>query len=490
MASFASEVAKLADRGDQVAAAILERAGRLLAAALDAALGDDLPERAGFVGGLSSLGEALTGPFKTELARLRPNARLEAKPRPPLEGALLLARRLAGPDPVREHAPLLLVHRRRRSMLASVSAQELSPASQLAVALRLAASARPHPAFSGARLSVAWDGKVEVDLAVGVEQRFADASGSSTPPGARRSVTTATAFDLASLTKVYVALSLGELVERAGESIDAPIGRFLPVAEAASHVTIAQLLGHTSGLPAAWHGWQTESGADGYWAQIFALEPVAEPGSAFGYSCVNYLLAGALAERLAAAPLDHVVSEVLLTPMGLTRTAFKPPPDWPVAATEDRDQPAWAPRGMIRGEVHDEAAWSLGGVAGNAGLFATGADVLAVAEMIRSGGVHGTTRILDARVVERACGDQLPPAVKKGAGFGHGLGLRVADRTWMGPLAETGAVGHTGFTGTAMLIDNSRGLTCVLLTNGVHPNRMWSDRNEIRLAVADVLSRW
>ncbi|MDR2253053.1 MAG: serine hydrolase [Bifidobacteriaceae bacterium] len=490
MASFATEVGKLADSGDPVSAQLLERAGRLLAAALDAALGEDLPEDASFTGGLFNLGERLTRPFKEEFTRRRPAARLGAKPGSPLDGAMSLAARLAGPDPIHNHPPLLLTQRRRRRVLAGVASQQPSLAEQLANRLRLAASARPHPAFSAARLLAAWDGKIEVNLAVGVEQRFASAAGASLAPGYRRSVTTNTVFDLASITKVYVALALAELVHQSGESIDAPVGRFLDVAEPTGRVTLAQLLNHTSGLPATWSGWQAESGREQYWEDLLALVPESRPGARFAYSCPGYILAGAVAEKIAGVGLDRVVSQVLLEPMGLRRTAFNPPTDWPTAATEDSPDPSWAPRGMIRGQVHDEAAWALGGVAGNAGLFATGQDVLALAELIRADGVWGTERVISRRVVEMARTDRLTGPLRAAAGFGQGLGLRIADPTWMGPLAGDQAAGHTGFTGTAMMIDQVKGLTWVLLTNAVHPRRQWAKPNDLRLAVAHVLSQW
>jgi CubicO group peptidase (beta-lactamase class C family) len=79
--------------------------------------------------------------------------------------------------------------------------------------------------------------------------------------------------------------------------------------------------------------------------------------------------------------------------------------------------------------------------------------------------------------------DQLPPATDPG--FRHGLGVRIGDPHWMGTLATAGAYGHTGFTGTSLLVDPSRDLVVVLLTNRVHPSREWSDIAEIRRAVAE-----
>jgi CubicO group peptidase (beta-lactamase class C family) len=117
-------------------------------------------------------------------------------------------------------------------------------------------------------------------------------------------------------------------------------------------------------------------------------------------------------------------------------------------------------------------------------LFGTAADVGRFGEMLRQGGVVDGVRVLRQDTVAEMTRDHLPPAIDPG--FRHGLGVRIADRNWMGTVATAGAFGHTGFTGTSLLVDPSRELVVVLLTNRVHPSREWSDITELRRAVAEL----
>jgi DNA-binding MurR/RpiR family transcriptional regulator len=154
-----------------------------------------------------------------------------------------------------------------------------------------------------------------------------------------------------------------------------------------------------------------------------------------------------------------------------------------VAATEDE---AYCGRGMVRGTVHDENAWSLGGAVGHAGMFATAADVARLGEMIRRGGELDGTRVLRESTVAMMCTDQLPDHVDPG--FRQGLAVRIGDPSFMGSLSGTRTVGHTGFTGTSLVVDPVRGVTLVLLTNRVHPSRTWSDVGHVRRTLADLVA--
>jgi CubicO group peptidase (beta-lactamase class C family) len=124
--------------------------------------------------------------------------------------------------------------------------------------------------------------------------------------------------------------------------------------------------------------------------------------------------------------------------------------------------------------VHDETAYALGGVAGHAGLFATAGDVLAFGEALRRGGGP----MLSRESVAEMTRDQ----GAEGAPFRHGLGVRLGDPSIVGPL--DGAYGHSGFTGTSLVVDPDRRLTVVLLTNAVHPVRGRDGIREMRHAVA------
>jgi CubicO group peptidase (beta-lactamase class C family) len=157
----------------------------------------------------------------------------------------------------------------------------------------------------------------------------------------------------------------------------------------------------------------------------------------------------------------------------MTATRFGPVPG--AAATEDQRRPwAKADRGMLRGVVHDENAWALGGVAGHAGLFSTARDLAVFCRTLLAGGSYGPARILGPDFVDLMLA---PP----------GLGFAVDQPWFMGRLAGRGAAGHTGFTGTSLVLDPATDTFLVLLANTVHPRRRAPD-NGVRAAAGDRLA--
>jgi CubicO group peptidase (beta-lactamase class C family) len=184
-------------------------------------------------------------------------------------------------------------------------------------------------------------------------------------------------------------------------------------------------------------------------------------------------MAGRLAELAGGASLDVLVRSRVTGLLGLADTGYRPGAQARVAATEwKRERPG---PGCVRGEVHDETAYALGGVAGHAGVFATADDLLAFGETLRVGGGP----VLRPESVAEMVRDQ----GAEGAAFRHGLGVRIGDPAIAGPLGG-GAYGHSGFTGTSLLIDPAHRVTVVLLTNAVHPVRGRDGIRELRHAVA------
>jgi CubicO group peptidase (beta-lactamase class C family) len=264
-------------------------------------------------------------------------------------------------------------------------------------------------------------------------------------------------------------------------------------------VTVAHLLSHTAGLPATWDGWrrqvQAASSGPARWreraredvvADILAVELVRPPGRDFEYSCLGYITAMAVAERATGCAWDTLVTDHLLRPLGLGQTIFRP--DGRCTAPTERQPELGRP--LVHGVVHDETAYALGGVSGNAGLFAPIADVLRLGRAL----LDGVTEVLPAEMAVRLWEDQLPELlgaagaarVRQREGFGHSLGLRIGQAGFMGKCA--GAVrGHTGFTGTSLVADRERRAAVVLLTNRVHPRRDGPDLMPVRAAVADAL---
>ncbi|MEV6169635.1 serine hydrolase domain-containing protein [Streptomyces sp. NPDC051954] len=286
-------------------------------------------------------------------------------------------------------------------------------------------------------------------------------AGLELPPGDRVPMTVGTPFDIASLTKLFTAVAAVQQIERGTLGIDARVGAYLPDfrAAAAHGITVRQLLTHTSGLRPELPLYDCADDTARL-ALLRAEAPVGVPGT-YCYSDLNPLLLQHLLERITGRTLDVLVHDGITRPLGMTATAYGPCPD--AAATEDQRRPwAKADRGMLRGVVHDENAWALGGVAGHAGLFSTGPDLAVFCRALLAGGSYGPARILGSDFVELLLG---PP----------GLGFAVDQPWFMGQLAGEGAVGHTGFTGTSLVLDPATDTFLVLLANTVHPRRRAAD---------------
>ena len=217
---------------------------------------------------------------------------------------------------------------------------------------------------------------------------------------------------------------------------------------------------------------------------MLAVEPDAEPGEAYVYSDLSLITLGLVVEEVTGRPLDQVIAHGITRPLRMSDTMFNPPARLVdrIAATEA--QP-WAGRPMIRGEVHDENAWSLGGVAGHAGLFSTAHDMAILARTLLNGGRYGHARILEADTVRA----MLVNENAEFPGDSHGLGFELDQRWYMDGLSTPVTFGHTGYTGTSVVIDPMSDSFVILLTNRVHPSRDWGSNNPARRAVARDLAR-
>ncbi|MFI9241480.1 serine hydrolase domain-containing protein [Streptomyces sp. NPDC053086] len=286
-------------------------------------------------------------------------------------------------------------------------------------------------------------------------------TGVELPPAARVPATVGTPFDLASLTKLFTSVAAVQQIERGTLGMDARVGDYLPdfYAAAAHRVTVRQLLTHTSGLRPELPLYDCPDDAARL-RLLRAESPATEPGHRV-YSDLNLLLLQFVLERSTGRALDVLVQDGITRPLGMTDTAFGPCPG--AAATEDQRRPwAKADRGMLRGVVHDENAWALGGVAGHAGLFSTAPDLAVFCRALLCGGSYGPARILGPDFVELLF---TPP----------GLGFALDQPWFMGELAGRGAAGHTGFTGTSLVLDPATDTFLILLANTVHPRRRTPD---------------
>jgi CubicO group peptidase (beta-lactamase class C family) len=338
---------------------------------------------------------------------------------------------------------------------------------------------RADPWAAGTALVAGRGPVVAVEEAAGWAVRYAaydekTGRGVELPPDARVPVTVHTPFDLASLTKLFTAVAAVQQLERGTLGIDARVGAYLPEFRAAREhgVTVRQLLTHTSGLRPELPLYDCPD-AESRLALLRAEAPSSEPGAHL-YSDLNPVLLQYVLERVTGRTLDVLVRDGITRPLGMNATAFGPCPG--AAATEDQRRPwAKADRGMLRGVVHDENAWALGGVAGHAGLFSTARDLAVFCRTLLAGGSYGPARILGPDFVELLL---TPP----------GLGFTLDQPSFMGALAGRGAAGHTGFTGTSLVLDPATDTFLVLLANTVHPRRRPAD-NAPRAAAATRLRR-
>lgn len=340
-------------------------------------------------------------------------------------------------------------------------------------------TAGEHPWAAGAVVVAGRGPVIAVEEAAGWAVRYARYDpetdrGIELPKRSRVPMTVGTPFDIASLTKLFTSVAAVQQIERGTLGIDARVGAYLPEFRAAARhgITVRELLTHTSGLRPELPLYDCADDA-ARMARLREEAPVGVPGT-YTYSDLNMLLLQYVLERLTGRTLDVLIHEGITRPLGMTSTDFGPSPG--AAATEDQRKP-WAKvnRGMLRGVVHDENAWALGGVAGHAGLFSTGRDLAIFCRTLLAGGSYGPARILGPDFVELLL---TPP----------GLGFAIDQPWFMGELAGRGAAGHTGFTGTSVVLDPGTDTFLVLLANTVHPVRRQADSGP-RAAAATCLAR-
>ncbi|MFE9040313.1 serine hydrolase [Streptomyces sp. NPDC007818] len=351
-----------------------------------------------------------------------------------------------------------------------------------------------HPWCAGAVLLAGRGRTVALHRAVGWAARWAayderTDTGVGLAPGRRVPMTPDTVFDLASLTKLFTSLLAVRQVERGAMELGERVAAYLPEFGRAGKagITVRQLLGHTSGLRAELPLYEAPD-QEGRLRMLWEEEPVAPPGTAYRYSDLNLIALHLLLERITGLGLETLLHDEITAPLGMRRTRFVPPLAWraETAATEDARRP-WArlDRGMVRGEVHDENAYAMGGVAGHAGVFSDARDLAVLARTLLDGGGHGSARVLSPASVDLLLTD----VNQDFPGHAHGLGFELDQRWYMGALSGPRTAGHTGFTGTSLVLDPDADAFLILLANSVHPVRTWRSGSAPRVAAANRLAR-
>lgn len=273
-----------------------------------------------------------------------------------------------------------------------------------------------------------------------------------------------TLFDLASLTKIFVTTMVTlRFLERGLLSLDDTLPLFFedtPADKAA--ITLGHLLTHTSGLPA--HFLLSERPYPPTASSRAILqEPLSAPvGQVECYSCMGFILLGTILERVSGSSLETLFHREVSLPLGLSQNTGYHPATGPCAPT-DYDQNGQ----LLCGTVEDENARYLGGISANAGLFSTAADVLKLGKMLGNGGMVQGSRYLFPETLALAYKNYTPGLCEN-----RGLGFRLpgGENNFFGDYFA-GAVGHTGFSGTSLVVAPTAGISMVLLTNRVHPTR-------------------
>ena len=351
-----------------------------------------------------------------------------------------------------------------------------------------------HPGYAGAVALVMVDGRTTLHSAVGHALRY-KAGPVELAAGKRVAMRPDSIFDLASLTKVCTALLVLQLVDRGKVELDAPLQKYLPEFTGAGKraITIAMLLAHTSALPVGAKVTGLPDNA-ARWKSVLTTPLIkgGVPGQTFRYSSVGLMVLGRLVEKVTGKSLDKALRDNLLTPLGLKDTGFQPL-KWVkdkqrLVATDARSS-----RGLLRGTVHDDVCNHLGGIAGHAGLFGTAKDVAVIGQLMLNGGTHNGRRLLSADVLKTALvnvnkGRKAIDAERPKRTADHGLGVELNQTWFMGRLATPATYGHTGFTGTSLLVHPARKTVVVLLTNRAHPNWSWSNPDTHRVALHNAIA--
>ncbi|MFI7489959.1 serine hydrolase [Micromonospora echinaurantiaca] len=354
-----------------------------------------------------------------------------------------------------------------------------------------------HPTYAGAVVLAAKDGVVVQHAAVGSAVRYSavgpppELAGVELPADQQLPMRPDTIFDLASVSKLFTTIVVLQQVEQGRVELDAPVARYVPefAAGGKEAVTVRMLLTHTSGLPAFTALWSRYPTPAERFAAALAtpLAAGATPGTRYVYSDLGLIALGVLVERVTGRSLADLVRDGVTAPLGMTDTGYNPAPELRsrIAATEY--QP-YAGRGMVWGEVHDENAWSLGGVAGHAGVFSTAADLAVLCQALLNGGEYRGRRILHADTVRAMLVNYNAPLEQAYPESDRGLGFELNKHWYMTGLSSPVGFGHTGFTGTSLVVDPLSHSFVVLLSNRVHPDRGWGSNNVARRAVATDLA--
>jgi len=342
-------------------------------------------------------------------------------------------------------------------------------------------------AFPGAAVAVAHQGKLIANRGLG---HF-------TYDPASPTVGSQTVYDLASVTKVIATTpACMILYERGQLKLEQPLVELLPAFAGDDprrrQVTLRMLLAHSSGLPAYVKLFQTAHNKDELLREASVVPLTADPNARAEYSDIGFILLGDALERIMGGPLDQFCAREIFSRLGLSNLLFKPPMDWKPLIPPTEDDRAFRHR-IIQGEVNDENAFVMGGVAGHAGCFATAHDVSVFAQCMLQGshsraGVArewpegGTPLVHPETLAIFTRREEFPSGTSRALGWDT-----PSQPSQSGKYFSSRSYGHLGYTGTSLWIDPERQLSVTLLTNRTWPDRGSQLIKQIRPAFHDAV---
>lgn len=293
-----------------------------------------------------------------------------------------------------------------------------------------------------------------------------------------------TVFDLASLTKVVATTAMAMLLfERGVLELEAPVAGVLPefrhgAGARRTEATLRMLLAHTSGLPGYLRLYQSAKGREAMLAAACAAPLEADPGARAEYSDIGFIVLGEALARLADESLDRFCQREVFGPLGMSTTGFRPPADWKERIPPTVDDRDFRQR-VVQGEVHDENASALGGVAGHAGLFGAARDLATFAHVLLEGGGPILRTETIALFTRR---ETSPPGTSRALGWDT-----PSAPSQSGKHFSPWSFGHLGYTGTSLWIDPERQLSVTLLTNRTWPDRASEKIKQVRPLFHDAI---
>ena len=328
---------------------------------------------------------------------------------------------------------------------------------------------RLQPAFAVAERAIGEGAAPGGILAVGnINQVVFHATGVTTPLSGGSEVDRDTLYDLASLTKLFTTFMALHLLERGEYRLDDPVSRYLPLFQRPDkqEIRLRHLLTHTSGLKPHDEFFRIcHNPAE--MLEVIADSPMqSTPGEQVAYSCLGYISLAQALEVISDERLSDYLKQHLWTPLDMSDSMFNPHfGKSRIAPTEQSD---WDNQ-LCWGVVHDENARCQGGISGNAGIFSTARDLVRFAQMWLGCGELKGQRLLSPLTVHTSIQNYTKAVSKEYRGLGWNL--KAPGLSFMGDLAQEGCFGHTGFTGTSLIINPEMGVFVIWLTNRVHPTR-------------------